>query len=55
MDKFDLRDLIDYAERHDMMQHTFMSVYTAWTNDIKEAYEESEADMYNSTIEAHEL
>lgn len=54
MDNKDLEYIIDYAKRNGMMQKPFIEVINAWTSELKKAYEESEADMYNATIEAHE-
>lgn len=38
MDSQELKYLLDYAERHNMMQKSFISVYQAWTKELEEAY-----------------
>lgn len=55
MDNKDLDYIIDYAKRHGLMKAPFMDVVNAWENELEQAYKESEADMQNSTMEAHEV
>ena len=34
----ELRYLLDYAKKHNMMQQPFISVYQAWSKELEEAY-----------------
>ena len=38
MDLQELRYLLDYARKHNMMQQPFISVYQAWSKELEEAY-----------------
>ena len=38
MDHQELRYLLDYARRHNMMQSSVESVYKAWCKELEEAY-----------------
>lgn len=38
MDLQELRYLLDYARRHNMMQCSFITVYNAWQKELDEAY-----------------
>ena len=38
MDLQELRYLLDYARKHNMMQQPFISVYQAWSKELAEAY-----------------
>ena len=38
MDLQELRYLLDYAKKHNMMQQPFISVYQAWSKELEEAY-----------------
>lgn len=38
MDLQELRYLLDYAKKHNMMHKLFISVYQAWSKELEEAY-----------------
>ena len=38
MDLQELRYLLDYAKRHNMMHQSFISVYQTWSKELEEAY-----------------
>lgn len=38
MDLQELRYLLDYAKRHNMMHQSFISVYKAWSKELENAY-----------------
>lgn len=38
MDLQELRYLLNYAKRHNMMQQPFTVVYQAWSKELEEAY-----------------
>lgn len=38
MDLQELRWLLDYARRHNMMHEPVVSVYQAWSKELEEAY-----------------
>ena len=38
MDSQELRYLLDYAKKHNMMHKSFVSVYQAWSKELEEAY-----------------
>ena len=38
MDLQELRYLLDYAKRHNMMHEPVASVYQAWSKELEEAY-----------------
>lgn len=38
MDLQELKYLLDYAKKHNMMQRPFISVYQAWSKELEEAY-----------------
>lgn len=38
MDSQELKYLLDYAKKHNMMQQSFISVYQAWSKELEEAY-----------------
>lgn len=38
MDPQELRYLLDYAKRHNMMHKSFISVYQAWSKELEDAY-----------------
>ena len=38
MDLQELKYLLDYAKRHNMMHQSFISVYQAWSNELENAY-----------------
>ena len=38
MDPQELKYLLDYAKRHNMMNKSFISVYQAWSKELEEAY-----------------
>ena len=38
MDLQELRYLLDYARKHNMMHKPFISVYQAWSKELEEAY-----------------
>lgn len=41
MDKYDLRDLLDYANRHNLSNKPFIEVYNIWQSEINKAYNEN--------------
>lgn len=38
MDLQELRWLLDYARRHNLMHESVVSVYQAWSKELEEAY-----------------
>ena len=38
MDLQELKYLLDYAKKHNMMHKPFISVYQAWSKELKETY-----------------
>ena len=38
MDLQELKYLLDYAKKHNMMHKPFISVYQAWSKELEEAY-----------------
>ena len=38
MDLQELKYLLDYAKKHNMMHKSFVSVYQAWSKELEEAY-----------------
>lgn len=38
MDLQELKYLLDYAKKHNMMHKSFISVYQAWSKELEEAY-----------------
>ena len=38
MDLQELKYLLDYARRHNMMQQSFINVYQAWSEEVEKAY-----------------
>lgn len=54
MNKIDLDDLLSYAEKNHMMDCPFQDVYLSYDRDLRETYEDALADMYNSSVEAHD-
>ena len=38
MDLQELKYLLDYARKHNMMHKPFISVYQAWSKELEEAY-----------------
>ena len=38
MDSQELKYLLDYAKKHNMMHKSFVSVYQAWSKELEEAY-----------------
>lgn len=44
MDKYDLRDLLDYAKRFKLLKHPFIEVFNRYYEELKEAYDDTEAD-----------
>lgn len=55
MNKEDLEQFLEFAHYHNMMKRPVTEVLQCWSEYIRETLEEEWADMYNSTIEAHEL
>lgn len=50
----DLKDLLQYAEDNNLMDKTFQEVYKMWQDDIKDAYDSTEADSYLASEEFYE-
>lgn len=38
MDLQELRYLLDYAKKHNMMNQSVISVYQSWSNELEKAY-----------------
>lgn len=44
MDKKEIQYLLDYAERHNLMQAPFIEVYIMWNKEINDYYDNSKND-----------
>lgn len=42
----DLKDLLAFAESHNLMKEPFTKVYELWLKDLQEYYEDSVADYW---------
>lgn len=41
MNNYDLRDILDYAKRHNLMQKPLIEVVNMWNEEFEKAYKES--------------
>lgn len=55
MNRQDLQDLLDFAKARGLMQQSVAEVLEKFDTELKEWYEEQEADAWLSSMEAHDL
>lgn len=55
MDLQELKYLLDYAKKHNMMQQPFISVYQAWSKELEEAYSMQKVSEYGGMVDTYAL